>query len=110
MGEYMKRSEYISRDAAIKSTWMILEGMGYPRSENRSLERTVEAVFQSAPAADVVEVVRCGECKYYNDKLEMYSDYVCTIRHYCDGSPIIVGKDDFCSSGRRKDGGQDDGI
>lgn len=47
--------EYISRDAAIKSTWMILEGMGYPRSENRSLERTVEAVFQSAPAADVVE-------------------------------------------------------
>lgn len=60
------------------------------------------------PAADVVEVVRCGECKHYNDKLEMYSDYVCTIRHYCDGSPIIVGKDDFCSRGKRKDGGQDE--
>ena len=49
-------TEYISREAAIKSTWMILEGMGYPRSENRSLERTVESVFKSAPAADVVEV------------------------------------------------------
>lgn len=48
-------NEYISREVAIKSTWMILEGMGYPRSENRSLERTVEAVFKSAPAADVVE-------------------------------------------------------
>ena len=56
--------DYISRAAAIKSTWMILEGMGYQRSENRSLERTVEAVFESAPAADVVEVVRCRECKY----------------------------------------------
>ncbi len=29
--------------------------MGYPRSENRSLNRTVEAVFKSAPAADVAE-------------------------------------------------------
>lgn len=48
--------KYISQETAIKSTWMILEGMGYPRSENRSLERTVEAVFKSAPAADVVEV------------------------------------------------------
>lgn len=68
----------------------------------------VKVSLQAIPAADVVEVVRCGECKHYNDKLEMYSDYVCTIRHYCDGSPIIVGKDDFCSSGKRKDGGQDE--
>lgn len=73
-----------------------------------AINRTFAAMIDSVPAADVVEVVRCGECQHYNDKLEMYCDYVCTIRHYCDGSPIIVGKDDFCSSGRRKDGGQEE--
>lgn len=85
-------SEYILREAAIKSTWMILEGMGYPRSENRSLERTVEAVFKSAPTADVVEVVRCRECVFGNMPCAMarYPDY-------------------FCADGKRTDSGQDDG-
>lgn len=89
--------DYISREAAIKSTWMILEGMGYPRSENRSLEKMVEAVFKSAPAADVVEVVRCRECKHHDG-----------IRCFRWNSVIVTRFDDYCSNGERKDGGQDD--
>ena len=74
--------EHISREAAIKSTWMILEGMGYPRSENRSLEKTVEAVFKSAPAADVVEV-RHGrflgtEFEGYADERPVYFEWQCS--------------------------------
>lgn len=98
------KTDYISREAAIKSTWMILEGMGYPRSENRSLERTVEAVFESATAADVVYVVRCRECKHlcvHNGALGFYQ---CAVHgDYPSGEY-------FCADGERKDGGQDDGI
>lgn len=92
-------NDYIRRGAAIEQ---------FEDSTSAIPEKLARIRIESVPAADVVEVVRCGECKHYNDKLEMYSDYVCTIRHYCDGSPIIVGKDDFCSSGKRKDGGQDE--
>ena len=99
-------NKLMTQEVAIKSAWMILEGLGYDRARNGDLEKTVAAVFASAPAADVVEVVRCADCVHYNDKMEMYCDVVCTIRHYCDSSPIIVGKDDFCSSGKRKDGGK----
>lgn len=101
--------KYISQETAIKSTRMILEGMGYPRSENRSLERTVEAVFKSAPAADVVEVrherwdlakvpfgagyVKCSRCGYKH----------CP-EYYPDGSAIMHL---FCPScGAKMDGGK----
>ena len=99
--------EYISRETAIKSTWMILVGMGYPKSENGSLGRTVESVFKSAPAADVVEVVRCGECKHYRSWGRVYErkDYtgLCT-----EWSNMSVHKTEFCSRSirKRKDGGQ----
>ena len=99
--------EYISQEA-IKNALVDKFKARIGSSHVPTWNDAFDAVTNLPPAADVVEVVRCGECKHYNDKLEMYSDYVCTIRHYCDGSPIIVGKDDFCSSGKRKDGGQDD--
>ena len=86
--------DYISREAAIKSTWMILEGMGYPRSENRSLERTVEAVFKSAPAADVVEVVRCKDC--------VHSNRDGTICHR--GIGRVTNPMGYCHNGAKMDG------
>lgn len=48
--------KYMTQEVAIKSAWMILEGLGYDRARNGDLEKTVAAVFESAPAADVVEV------------------------------------------------------
>lgn len=48
-------AEYTEKSVAIKSAWMILEGLGFDRARNCDLERTVLAVFESAPAADVVE-------------------------------------------------------
>ena len=46
------------------------------------------------PAADVVEVVRCKDCKHFD-------------RHFCDirkdswGADLKVGLSDFCSFGER---------
>lgn len=48
--------KHMTQEVAIKSAWMILEGLGYDRARNGDLEKTVTAVYESAPAADVEEV------------------------------------------------------
>ena len=58
----MDNKKYISVEDAIKTTWMILDGLGYAFDENPQLEKTVPAVFDTAPTADVRPVVR-GEWK-----------------------------------------------
>ena len=50
-------AEYITIQNAIRTTWMILEGLGFRESENGELAKTVEEVFDTAPAADVNPVV-----------------------------------------------------
>ena len=47
--------KHMTQEVAIKSAWMILEGLGFSREINVDLEKTVTAVYESAPAADVVE-------------------------------------------------------
>lgn len=49
-------NKHMTQEVAIKSAWMILEGLGFSREINGDLEKTVTAVYESAPAADVVEV------------------------------------------------------
>lgn len=47
-------------------------------------------------AADVVEVVRCGQCKYWKiNPNNLYGGYC----RYCEGASI----DHFCSYGKRKE-------
>ena len=43
----------IAEDDAIKTAWMILEGLGYRKEENKQLEQTVREVFATAPAIEV---------------------------------------------------------
>ena len=58
-------------------------------------------IIAEAPAADVVEVVRCCECIYHDDE----SQY-----HYCHkwGRNCPNDSDFFCKWGKRKEGGQHD--
>ena len=52
--------------------------------------------IKEAPAADVVSVVRCKDCRFLGDEnLEL---------HDCDHTrgPMRVELDDFCSYGERK--------
>lgn len=96
--------KHMTQEVAIKSAWMILEGLGFSREINGDLEKTVAAVFESAPAADVVEVVRCYECKYWEHRPDRQYD-LCA---YYIGAKFSRTPEDFCSRGERKDGGQDD--
>lgn len=56
--------------------------------------------LENEPSADVVEVVRCKDCKYNafkqpNDTIHCHRDFVCVFRKPTD----------FCSYGERKEQG-----
>lgn len=106
--------KHMTQEVAIKSAWMILEGLGFSREINGDLEKTVTAVYESAPASDVVEVVRCRECEYrdYDDEYrdsegELYGKNVAV----CTGAMAYFNTPDdwYCKMGKRKDRGQEDG-
>ena len=60
--------------------------------------------IDSLPAADVVEVVRCRECKWFNHyTMECESDDVATDNEGGASFSINFGPDDFCSYGQRKE-------
>ena len=55
---------------------------------------SVQSAINFAPAADVVEVVRCKDCIWWHTN-------ACAFRNDCaDGLPCA---DDFCSHGERKE-------
>ena len=55
-------------------------------------------IVASIQAADVVEVVRCKNCRFFSGRQECYC-------HAADenGTPIFVRENDFCSYGQRKE-------
>ena len=63
--------------------------------QDKMFVKVVEQVVEDTPTADVVEVVRCKDCKYL-----MFSDLYgeCSRAHLG-----IVRPDDFCCYGERKE-------
>lgn len=57
-----------------------------------------ENVIKSLPSADVVEVVRCKDCIYWQDNNDGYPHEECRWGH--DETP---NEDDYCSYGERKE-------
>ena len=61
--------------------------------------RQIRRVLDEAPTIDAVPVVRCNECKHWEE-----------IKHgqgWCTGfapSDVFSDFDDFCSNGKQKDG------
>lgn len=97
-------NDFISREAAIKA---LSHGDGCGHVCRHSIERI--------PAADVVEVVRCKDCKHrivnehYGEKGYMKLKAMCELD---SGDPFELGRyaeedDWFCADGERKEGGPD---
>ena len=78
-------SEYIDR-AALK------QGLA-PYEENDFSQQmdVILAIVDAQPTADVVEVVRCGECRHAEDSLVLW----------CTEHEQAVSRLDFCSHGAR---------
>lgn len=83
-------AEYIDREAAEDAV-----GEAHLKGLNPLWE------LRDVPAADVVPVVRCKECKYaYINSFSATSGVA-----LCSSSAKVMQQDDFCSYGERKDGG-----
>lgn len=80
MAEYIDREEYCEKHC---------------RCSNEYCDRQSCPIWK-APAADVVEVVRCKDCKYNIGTKKCLNP---------DSFFAVPKDDDFCSYGERKDGG-----
>lgn len=86
-------AEYIDRAAAVKSV------LRMRRPENSVAQNRMLSIIQmdmlKLPAADVVPVVRCKDCKYNVGTKKCLNP---------DSFFAVPKDDDFCSYGERKDG------
>lgn len=97
--------KHMTQEAAIKSAWMILEGLGFSREINGDLDKTVTAVYESAPAADVVEV-RHGR---WVDEKYVWQGQKSAKCNQCKKKTGYYIQPKYCPScGAKMDGGKDD--
>ncbi len=86
--------EYIERG-------MVLEYLDADREAD--LQPVVVMDFvESIPAADVVEVVRCEKCRFYEIAEYYHPDCIGT-KQVCRLLKRQMQEDDYCSYGERKD-------
>ena len=94
---------YIEREKAIDEIDKWLDSVGYV-TVGKGLTSYGELIgcLEDTPAADVVEVVRCKDCKWYQN-LEI----VDKVQTRCFNLAVlfrVCNPNDFCSYGERKDG------
>lgn len=58
-------------------------------------------ILNEGPAADVVEVVRCKDCQYWEKATVNGKGFL-----ICPASGMDITSDDFCSYGERKEGAE----
>lgn len=94
MAEYIKRStvfeQFDNADADVCET-DDFGGVDYGFGM-----KNIKELINAIPAADVVEVVRCKDCKYNIGTKKCLNP---------DSFFAVPKDDDFCSYGERKDGG-----
>ena len=89
--------EYIEREATKHE---LLSGAVCVNHPEYLMKDDALHVIDSIPAADVVEVVRCMECKFRSSWMMNRN-----LRYICPESGMFPnGENDFCSYGERKEG------
>lgn len=98
-------AEYIDREKALRA----VQGQRGPcrsPAQNQMLDY-LRAAIMRVPAADVVEVVRCKDCKHYrnhpNGMCYLHTEPKENARGH-SGDAVCVEPEDFCSYGERKGG------
>lgn len=92
-------AEYIEREALVERWKRRLKYMVADEDGEYPINfKIVVDALEREPAADVVEVVRCRDCKYISAPTER-GNFLC-------GRKMLglVRPDDFCSFGERMDG------
>ena len=94
MAEYIKRETVIKvlKDNVTEMECHIYFGsnLGIPNDE-------IEDIVNEIPTADVVEVVRCKDCKYFQTAKVNNKGFL-----ICPASGMEITETDYCSYGERK--------
>lgn len=77
----------------------VLEAVLAGEIKNPYMEVVPAFYIREAPAADAVEVVRCGKCEYWKKRFVNSKGFV-----ICPASGMEITEDDFCSYGERREG------
>ena len=85
-------SRWIDANEMIKVLAFFLNNMGITLFGRSGKDLARSLVFQADKGKDVVEVIRCGECKYWANT----EDYDCEVHSGAWQA------DDFCSYGERE--------
>ena len=91
---------YIKRETALEFVMSTV-----PHINGETTIKCVERAIKEAPAADVVEVVRCRDCKRWKADGGIGIDLDGTKREYgkCAITNMAIKENCFCSFGARKD-------
>ena len=73
--------------------------------QDKMFVKVVEQVVEDTPAADVVEVVRCKDCKRCYEKRTKRNNQLMRFCMRMDGNEYQVNANDFCSYGTPKERG-----
>ena len=95
--------EYISRAEAVKIAEKYGLTNGSALGRHTGLADCIARDISELPAADVAEVVRCKDCKWFADN-NGGEWYGCKMFHVVRITPEDAPKpDDFCSYGERRE-------
>ncbi len=112
-------SDYIKREDAYREIMECFKNSEMPEEWENGMHTAGMIVLQDVPSADVVEAVRCKDCKYWdmdtlkhqlNDFRE-WDEAECEClaeRDEYNEVDHYVESDDYCSYGERKDGESDE--
>ena len=107
----IQMAEYIDRQAVINAVQQHREGVlgGYEYDEGvafvyAAAHNHIIDVIKHLPSSDVQPVVRCKDCKHWNDAPA--ADGL----NSCEMDALIRHESFFCANGERKDGEQNGSI
>lgn len=107
--------KYIKADTVLKFINGCLEHEDKITDTEKAVLTGVKTCVERIPAADVVKVVRCRDCKHYVESDQVNGEFMCVKdADWCVEDGCYYGFTDyppaefFCADGERKDGGQDD--
>lgn len=93
-------TEYITKEQAE----LIVESALREYIRTGAVETAFEKLY-SLPDADVVEVVRCKDCKHMRT-ISGEGWGIDTELYYCGENEILVSPVGYCSDGKRRNGGR----
>lgn len=94
-------TKYINADEFLNLFHAVMESKGLSETDSWFCYRDLERVISATQSADVVEVVRCKDCKDYDGCKYLHEVGITVNDSYRLG--LFITDDDFCSYGRKKE-------